>query len=299
LIPPLRAYIRYVPFAVGKRWLWNRVVDPYFAWQPYDFVATTLFGSRVAGNTTDILEQYLYYFGIWEPNFTHWLGRRLGPGDTFIDVGANIGYYSLLASWLVGESGSVVAIEASPTTYRALQANLARNRVRNVRALNVAVSDSRGLAKLFRGPEGNHGLSTVLETESLRYHCQFECEVETAPLAELLRDEEIRRARLIKIDVEGAEWRVLAGMGPLLHSGRADLEVMVETSPQRLVNEGKNPTDLLKVFLQAGFHAYQLENDYSPESYLPRQQAKRPTPLRSPVECEMDILFSRQDAELL
>ena len=57
--------------------------------------------------------------------------------------------------------------------------------------------------------------------------------------------------------------------------------------------------DLLKVFGDAGFHAYRLDNDYRPESYLPRQRAKRPARLRTPVECEMDILFSRQDAEVL
>ena len=299
LTPLVRAYIRYTPLAAGKRWFWHRVVNPYFAWQQHDFVAPTLFGSKVAGNTRDILEQYLYYFGIWEPDFTRWIGGRLRPGDTFIDVGANIGYYSLLASRLVGKSGSVIALEASPTTFRALESNLARNRVRNVRAVNVAVSDSSGLAKVFRGPEENHGLSTVLESESLRYHCHFECEVETAPLSAVLRDEEMRKARLIKIDVEGAEWRVIAGMGPLLYSGRTDLEVMVETSPERLAQEGKNPTDLLKVFASAGFHAYKLENDYSPESYLPRKRAKKPARLRSPVEGEADILFSRQDAEVL
>jgi hypothetical protein len=51
---------------------------------------------------------YIYYFGVWEPNITRWIVRRLASGDMFIDVGANVGYYSLLASKLVGESGSVV-----------------------------------------------------------------------------------------------------------------------------------------------------------------------------------------------
>ena len=50
-----------------------------------------MFGSKIAGNTNDIIPQYIYYFGLWEPHLTRWIQRRLAPGDTFIDVGANIG----------------------------------------------------------------------------------------------------------------------------------------------------------------------------------------------------------------
>jgi len=135
--------------------------------------------------------------------------------------------------------------------------------------------------------------------ESSRNDCTFQCEVETAPLSDLLQPEEAQQARLIKIDVEGAEWLAVAGMRPLLHSGRPDLEVMVEVCPERLARQGKRPADLLEVFEEAGFHAYRLENDYSPESYLAPVKDKRPARIVRPVESETDMVFSRQDAEML
>src|SRR5437867_4093793 len=91
LIPLVRAYIRYVPLAAGKRSVWERLVNPYLAWEPHPFVARTVFGSDIAGDAQDILTQYVYYFGVWEPHITRWVQGRLRQGDTFIDVGANIG----------------------------------------------------------------------------------------------------------------------------------------------------------------------------------------------------------------
>src|SRR5437867_10486382 len=84
LIPLVRAYVRYVPVATGKKAFWTHVVHPYFAWHRYEFEASTIFGSRVRGNTRELLQQYLYYFGLWEPHLTRWISRRLSPGDTFV-----------------------------------------------------------------------------------------------------------------------------------------------------------------------------------------------------------------------
>ena len=299
LVPLLRACVRYVPFTFGKAWLWSRVIDPHFAWNHHRFTCQTRFAGRFAGDTRDILQQYLYYFGIWEPNLTHWIVGRLRPGDTFIDVGANIGYYSLLAAKSVGRNGSVVAIEASPTIFRQLEANLRLNGVANVRGVNVAVSDCEGIARLFRGPATNAGLSTIVADEAAPNDCQFECEVATAPLHKLLTSDEIAKARLIKIDVEGAEWPAITGMSPLFSDARPDLEIMVEVCHDRLARQGRSPDELLATFQAAGFHAYTIENDYKAASYLARGATKPPRRLRAPIEHEVDLIFSRTDAEVL
>jgi FkbM family methyltransferase len=220
----MRAYIRFAPFSAGKRWLWSRVMDPYFIWNSHRSVAKTIFGMRIKGDAKDIIQQYVYYFGIWEPHITSWIHSCLRPGDIFIDVGANIGYYSLLASRLVGAHGSVVAIEASPKTFLELQTNLTLNRIDNVRAVNVAASDFRGTLKVFRGHEYNTGLTTVFDREGFA----LECEVAAVPLSEIVQPKEMKRARVVKIDVEGAESSVIAGMGPIVTAGRPDLEIMTQ-----------------------------------------------------------------------
>ena len=299
LVPLARAYVRYAPFSTRKISFWEEAVNPYLACKHYRFAARTIFGSMIAGNTREILQQYVYYFGVWEPNLTHWLPQRLRAGDTFIDVGANIGYFSLLASTLVGPSGRVVSIEASPMTFSDLQYNLEFNRARNVRAVNMAVVDRAGVVNLFQGPPTNVGLTTVIEEEALKEGCNFECEIEAAPLSGILEPEEIRLARIIKIDVEGAEWDVVVGMTELLNCCRKDLEIVIEVGPERLARQGKAPTDLLRMFTAAGFNAYRVENDYSPVSYLSPQIAKQPERLREPVECETDLVFSCVDADRL
>src|SRR5256885_10098625 len=77
LTPLLRGYIRRFPLTAGKPVIWTRVVAPYFAWRSYEFVAKTAFGKLMAGDTIEMLQQYVYFFGVWEPDLTRWIGRRL------------------------------------------------------------------------------------------------------------------------------------------------------------------------------------------------------------------------------
>ena len=138
LVPLVRAYIRYCPVKRGKVFVWTRIVEPYIAWQPHAFRARTVFGAHLEGDSQDLIQQWVYYFGVWEPVLTRWIRRTLRRGDTFVDVGANIGYFALLASKSVGPAGRVVAIEASPTICASLQRNVASNGARNVRVVNAA-----------------------------------------------------------------------------------------------------------------------------------------------------------------
>ncbi len=299
LIPPLRAYVRYAPWTFGKRGLWFSVVEPYFIWKRHNFIAKTVFGSRLAGTTRELLQQRVYFFGVWEPNLTHWITTRLEPGDTFVDVGANIGYFSLLGSALVGERGHVVAIEASPSTFRALQDNLARNDAKNVRAVQMAVSDRAGSLKFYRGPETHIGLATALHSAASDRNCELEGDVPSARLSEILTSEESRNVRLIKIDVEGMEGSVVAGMESLLRDGRPDFEIVTEVDPDCLAEQGKTADQILAMFAGYGFHAYALANDYESSSYLPPRHYSRPVRLRNAVTSTLDLVFSRTDAETL
>jgi len=116
------------------------VVIPFFEYADYNFVAKTKFGGRIAGNNLDIIQRYIYYFGVWEQNLSCFLNERLKEGDAFIDIGANIGYFTLQAAKLVGPSGKVIAIEVSPTIFKKLIANLQRNRVTNVETYNRSLA---------------------------------------------------------------------------------------------------------------------------------------------------------------
>lgn len=293
--PILRTYLRYWPIAAGKETLWTRVVNPYFAWHSRPFVARAVFGRSLAGDTRDMIQQYIYFFGLWEPELTAWIASRLSTGDAFVDIGANIGYYTLLASALVGDAGAAVAIEASPAIFRQLQENIARNGARNVRSINVAVSDRKGTVQLFRGPDHNAGETSMFAADGFTP----DGAVESARLEEILDRKELASARLIKIDIEGAERFVVPSIGSLLSSCRDDLELVVEFHPQYLTERGSGADDLVRLMNASGFHAYRLENSYWPFNGVEPPGYRRPMRLRGPIRGETVIVFSRTDAESL
>jgi FkbM family methyltransferase len=287
-IPLARGLVRYLPSARGREHLWRRWVEPYLAWHLHRFEARTRFGARIAGTTLDILPQHIYYFGVWEPILTRWLEARLRPGEVFVDVGANIGYFSMLASRLVGPRGKVVAIEASPTICRELERGVRRNRLRNVRVVNAVVAADHGRKMVFLGPASHTGLTAV----RAQPHLTPERVVRAAPLPALLTHGELTRTRIIKIDVEGAENDVVAGLAAHLPDASPELEIVVEMHP------GDHGA-LLETLAHAGFHPYLLEIDYSPLRYRELRRPPRPARLREPIEGECDVIFSRREAEVL
>jgi FkbM family methyltransferase len=297
LIPMTRAYIRTVPF--GREWFWLNVVGPYLTWRGVERVAKTHFGARLFCNTRDLIQCYIYYFGRWEPNLTQFISQRLKPGDVFVDVGANVGYFSLLASSLVGPTGSVIAIEASPQTYDQLAANIALNGADNVEAINTAVSDRAGLAPLFAGHVENCGETTLSSEFAAMNQLQKSGEVHTKPLSSLLSPDIVHRVKLIKIDVEGLELAVVRGMLGILEYTRADLEILIEVTPDKILGGGKGGDAVVDELQRYGFGAYVIENDYSGRSYMANRPDTRPRRLRSALVKQTDLVFSRLSAEAL
>ena len=269
-------------------------------WREFDFVARTSFNAKVAGNTADSIQRTICYFGVWEPNLTAWIAGRLKPGDTFIDIGANIGYFSLLTSQIVGKSGRVVAIEPSPPTFGLLQRNLSLNRVRNVRAVNLAVSDREEELDLFLYAENDSARATVAQKWADQRGFVRGARVRALPLNNILQSGEIEAARLIKIDVEGHEAHILPGLLQLLPMCRSDAEIIVEVTPSVLAEEGRTSSDMLNGFTSQGFHSYEIENDYSVKSFVRAWGPKRPFRLASALFSEQkDLILSREYGEVI
>jgi FkbM family methyltransferase len=259
----------------------------------------TVWGARLVSRLPDLIQTWIYLFGIWEPDITAFVRGRLAPGDTFIDVGANVGYHALLAAKLVGADGRVAAIEASPSIFRSLQENLSLNDATTaVRAINKAASDVAGTVHIHHGPVANIGLTTTLESRGFAP----EAEVAAAPLADLLEPQEIETARLVKIDVEGAEDRVLAGMPSFLERCPPGVEILLELSPAWWNDRQQTAHQILTPFFEAGFHAYRIDNNLWPWRYLWPADVRRPRRVREALTKRVkriDLVLSRCDeAEL-
>jgi FkbM family methyltransferase len=283
LVPLARAWIRYAPIPIGKAWLWR-----HFHWRLHLFKSRLAFGHLIAGSTEDLIQRHLYYFGVWEPDISAWIRRTLRCGDGFIDIGANIGYYSLLASKLVGTQGVVVAVEPSPPIHSALTRHIRLNRRANIRAIQAAATEIRGNVKLFPGRPENIGKTTTLARDG------DSIEVPGLPMSEVLDENEIRRARIIKIDVEGAELHVLRGLTPLLSWMRKDLEIVMEISSDAMKGSTKSGEEIFSIMRSHGFTARRLDNDYRVESYIRSNSRRLPRPMTaSEIGSQSDVLFSR------
>lgn len=284
----VRAYIRYAPIPWGKVRLWNfagRWLNHYRIRQ----VVRVKYGARLACSSEDLIQSWLMFFGAWEPGLTRLLESRLRLGDCFVDVGANIGYFTLLASRLVGERGTVVAVEASPTTADSLRANIRLNLAQNVRVIQAAATDQRGSVPLYAGPRDNSGAASLRS----RVGRLPEAAVEGIPLTEMLSEEEWSRATLIKIDVEGAEAEVLKSI--LANPGvlRADAEIVVEMTPEWLSSIGESAERLIAAFEELGFTAYELSGALSGAAYL---SGRRPLirRLKKGFDKQADVVLTRR-----
>ena len=266
---------------------------------PISVAVRTEEGDAFECHPPDLVQLYLWIFGVWEPDLTHYIRRRLRPGDVFVDVGANIGYFSVMAARHVGKQGVVVAIEASPQVFTSLEQTLTANGSSPpARAVNVAAAARSGSIAVYAGPAHNTGLTSTVE----RWGRPQQATVEAKPLDDLLSPEEISRARLVKIDVEGGEDQVLAGMTRVIRDAPQNVEILVELSPQWWSDSSKRPIDVLKPFLDAGFFAYRMENSYWPWRYLWPGDAPRPRRIRNGLERRerrIDLVLSREDAEVL
>lgn len=299
LHPLLRSYVRYGPANLGKPALTQKLVTLFRA-SPRTKIVRRVQGLKFHTETDDLLQGYLYLFGVWEPNLTDWIRRTLRPGDTFVDVGANIGYFTILASRLVGAEGRVVAIEASPAFSQEIRRNVALNECANVRLLNAAVSDGAGRLDFYQPISWNRGNTTsVLPGTSAGTAVVPRFGIECEALPDLLTNEELRQARLVKIDVEGLELATIRGLLPVLTKLRPDAELVLEISPELLETQGESAAGLVDLLAAHGFHAYRIPNGYCISDYLPRRPPELPRRWTAPVTGLSDYVFSRRDVEAL
>ncbi|MFZ0547269.1 MAG: FkbM family methyltransferase [Candidatus Promineifilaceae bacterium] len=135
---------------------------------------------------------------------------QLQPGDVLFDVGANIGFFTVISAKLVGPQGHVYAFEPLPDNFSALSHNIALNDFSNVTLINSAVADESGQGELLVAYySGGSSLSTVATPPP---DLKESMVVQTVAVDDFLADGSKRRPKMVKIDVEGAELTVMRGM---------------------------------------------------------------------------------------
>ena len=261
-----RLSLKLIPLLALRRLAWRKIIRPYIAWRPLEFKAKSKYGATLNLSLSDMVQRYIFFFGCWEPETSNYIANSLSSDDIFVDIGANIGYYSLLASRKVGDCGKVYAIEASPSIFQKLRNNIELNGTNNIVALNCAVCDRRRTVSVFLHAADNIGATTIIPEIGRERQAAIEACVEGHPLGEIVPPDDLQRARMIKIDVEGAEWLVLAGMREFLHRLSDRTEILIETNAAALSACGASVSALVELLAQARFHPYVIE--YDEDSYL-------------------------------
>lgn len=224
-------------------------------------LVATRWGAKMLVDTRDAaIAPWLVLDGLWEPHVTAWMQSTLQPGQVFVDVGANVGYFTLLGASLVGPGGRVVSVEAHPTLAEVLQRNVVINGYYGfVTTHNKAAwSETTELEFHIRAHfAGNSSVGTI-DAEGLKRLGDTEraVRVEAVTLDDLLAD--LPRVDVMKIDVEGAEVHAFQGLTRILDSNPG-ITIMFEWARAQIESVGDTPQDLADLVEGLGFKFRLLE----------------------------------------
>jgi len=155
----------------------------------------------------------LIYFG-FEENEIVFIKKFIKKGDVLIDIGSNIGLFSLHASKIVGDTGKVFAIEPTPITFKRLVENINLNQFNNIKTFNIGLSNKRETLRFNISNDGHDAWNSFADLFELENSTSVEIEVNT--IDNLIKENNVNHIDLIKLDVEGWEKFVLEGGEELL-----------------------------------------------------------------------------------
>jgi len=226
------------------------VVNRFILRRPRLIAKAKHFDLRLQVRTDDVIGRHIYKYGAHEPETTDFLKRTLEirDGDVLLDVGANIGWYSLVLDRIAGEArADIYAFEPDPENFVLLGENRALNAAQRVHPVQLGVSDRTGTFELHRFGGSNRGRHSMLPI-----HEGGTIEIRTITLDEFWAQEELgeRIPRFLKMDIEGFELAALHGAEGVL--ARCPF-VMLEYSPRYMSAAGIEPSGLLDFMSGQGY----------------------------------------------
>ena len=228
----------------------------------------------------DVIERSLLTTGHWDPIVEHCVQNLLKPGDTFLDVGANIGYFSVMASMIVGEQGTVVSFEPSARALAKMTSHACLNQCRNLIICSHAVGEITGRTQLNWATPSNIGGSTIHRGIASQGAIE---QIAVRTLDDVCRDLTLK-PKLIKMDIEGFELFALKGAREILTACRPN--VVCELTAAFLRDHGQSSESLIQFMLDLGYGAFLLA-----VSPVGKVTATPFAPETAPVE-QAEVLFS-------
>ncbi len=198
----------------------------------------------------DHIQRQIFWYGYYEKESILTWERFINGQTTVLDIGANIGYYSLVASPLAGK---IYSFEPSAGIRELLTKNIAFNKCNNVSIQPFAVSNTIGQAKFYKSMPENSGMSGLSEPENFSGKTET---VSVITLDEWATQNDIPKISIIKADLEGAEMNLLSGMKKTLSAHRPVL--FLEVRNELLSKFGYRHTDIFDFLLEYGYSGYEI-----------------------------------------
>jgi FkbM family methyltransferase len=247
----VKEYCRWFPFSKGKR----KIISITLDWMgQYSTVVSVSSGARFHVDISDHIQRTLYFFGIYEPAVTTLIQSLLHPGDTFLDVGAHVGYYTILAGLRVGPCGHVHSFEPMPHIFRLLAQNVTLNQLSNVTFNELAVSDKDNMLRMYLPGSHNSGIGSMVHRPGSSGET-IDCLAQR--LDTYWEHHGTGPVTLIKLDIEGGEFFALQGM-PRLLSHRPAPDLICEASPSLAERCGYCMEEMLDFVRSFGYRTYEI-----------------------------------------
>ena len=202
----------------------------------------------------DQVSRMIFENGAYEPQLTSLLLPFIKPGMTVFDIGANIGYYTVLLARRVGHQGAVHAFEINDKVLDVLEENVRMAHLTNVTVVKKAITKTTGEAEFFLPREGDEAEGSLRKSD--RYDALSVVKVKTVSIDDYVHEHGIQRVDFIKIDVEGAEYEAFQGATKLLSSKDKPV-IMFEALDSACVNFGVTWYQVVKQVSEFGYRIHQ------------------------------------------
>ncbi|WP_414623421.1 FkbM family methyltransferase [Calothrix sp. CCY 0018] len=252
--------IRYIIVHPNNRQKQFLSLSKFFGWQLYKRITHRYLDIQLLQNLK--LRCYpdsqsasaAIYCGIYDYHEMNFVLRYLREEDSFLDIGANIGIYTLLAASKI-KSGSIFSFEALPTNYRRLEENINLNNLTQVKPYSIAIADSVGSVTISNNTKSD---STAFITTNTTNTTAESLQIASSTLDTELQNENLNHLTLAKMDIEGAEILALKGAKYLLQQQRPHVWILELLNG---VNHGYRKQDIVNLLQDYGYGLYHYNAD--------------------------------------
>lgn len=237
-----------------KKMVFNRLIeanlDLNVALYPYKQL-------KIKIKTKEEIGKGILLSGLYEKNYALTFCKLVQPGDIVLDIGANSGQYTLLASWITGSEGFVYAFEPAPHKFNELLSNIKSNKLNNIKSFNYALSNYEGFAYLnLQKNINNDGMHYL--TKNTSYQNKHSIKVVTHTLDYVIQSIINKPIDLIKIDIEGWEEQVFQKSN-LLFSQNKPPTIFFEWIPQHVSKAGLNTEGLFNFLKSLNYKIFAMD----------------------------------------